>query len=133
VRLINTGLGEFSDRLSILALKILHGDERGSETAHWKTERNALIAKLGARALNANWVEAYIELAAVNAAIWRGEDELRAYRAQHVEVVADPRELRALTTAVQIAFNLQMWNDRRHELIEAINKDGGDFLGQEKL
>ena len=90
-----------------------------------KTEHNALIVKLGARTLNANWLEAYTELAAVNAAIWRNEDELRRLRGNTTDW-DKPQSL-------LVAFRSQELNDRRAELIEAINKDAGDHLGSEKL
>ena len=138
---MNYGVGEISDRLSILALKILYGADAQKETKHWRDEQRALLRKVTARTLNGGWFETYAELAAVNAAIWRGEDELREWRDRlkakppdetgisspgsgHLAVVA-PK-------VIQIAFGLQGWNDRRHELIEAINKEAGDHIGAEK-
>lgn len=135
MRLINFGLGEVSDRLSILALKILHGEAAGKDAEHWKNERNALIAKLGARTVNGNWIEAYTELAAVNATLWQGEDTLRglrnlreAARAQWTGAGKTYQE-----SVAEVAIRLQELNDRRAQLIESINKDAGEHLGSEKL
>lgn len=133
MRLINFGAGEICDRLTILALKILHGTAQGKDVAHWQKEQAVLLTKVAAR--NGNWFSAYTELAAVNASIWQGEDELREYRSQlpHTELVTNPKELQLLVDTVQIAFRLQELNDRRSELVELINKEVGDHLGSEKL
>ena len=125
MRLINFGIGEISDRLSILALKILHGTEAEKDVKHWRDEQNALLSKITARTLNGSWFERYTELAAVNAVLWQGEDALREMRTEGgVGIFED---------AGHLGFRLQALNDRRAELIEAINKEAGDFLGMEKL
>jgi hypothetical protein len=50
-RLTNPGLGDICDRLTILALKILHGVEGGRETQHWESERASLLAQVRSREL----------------------------------------------------------------------------------
>lgn len=125
MRLINFGVGEITDRLSILALKILHA-KPGADTKHFEDERGSLMAKLAGRNLNGSWYGNSVELGAVNGAIWHAEDDLRAFR--HQDLIDD----RDQDDIVPIAFRLQELNDRRHELIAEINKRAGDFFGKEK-
>lgn len=142
MRLINYGVGEISDRLSILALKILYASAAEKDTAHWRNEQAALLTKIAARTLNGSWFASYTELAAVNSAIWQGEVALREWRTQWKPTEPDSTGLRspgegyvaaaALTVAL-LGIHQQALNDRRAQLIEAINKEAGDFLGSEKL
>jgi hypothetical protein len=126
VRLKNYGVGEVSDRLSILALKRLFGAQTGKDITHFTTEHTALLSEIRSRTLNGKWFEAYTELAAVNAALWHAEDDLRAMRmvwdgSAHQEIV-------------NTAFRIQDLNDQRAALIERINKDTGEVpLGSEKV
>jgi len=142
MRLINFGVGELSDRLSILTLKVLHGGERGQDVTHWRNEQQIVLQKLGARTLNGSWFESYTELAAINGTIWEREDDLREWRKRWEPTGPDSTGLRGpgdgyvAATALDVAklaIRLQELNDERAQLIEAINKDAGDFLGQEKL
>jgi hypothetical protein len=128
-RLVNPGIGDLCDRLTILALKILHGNEAGRETQHWEAERANLLAQVRSRELNGPWFEGLLELAAVNACLWQTEDDLRALRVQteHVCTQGDLDRIR------QVAFRTQSLNDRRAELVHAISKAAGDERGQEKL
>jgi len=133
MRLVNYGAGEMSDRLTILSLKILHGEMTGKEVKHFTNEREALLAQIRSRTLNGSWLDQLLALGAVNAALWYAEDALRTARQQHVELVADPKELVQLVEAVRIAFCIQDLNDRRAALIETVNKQTGEHLGSEKL
>ena len=126
MRLINFGVGEITDRLTILSLKILHN--RDGDVSHFTNERSALLAKLAGRNLNGSWYEHSVELGAVNAAIWHNEDELRGWRARGITQIPHIND----RNVVEIAFKLQELNDRRHELIAEINKKAGDFFGREK-
>ena len=63
----------------------------------------------------------------VNAALWRAEDELRAYRLTSGDL---SREVLSIVTC---AFQIQSLNDQRAALVAAINKLTGDHLGEEKL
>jgi hypothetical protein len=126
-RLLNLGAGDLSDRLTILALKILSGREQGIETAHWETERASLQQKIHARTLNAMWFDAYTELAAINAMLWHAEDDLRAWRAK-----GDPYTLDDLGRIRIIAFRIQSLNDRRAEVVTQINKEAGDGDAKDK-
>jgi hypothetical protein len=127
VRLINPGAGEISDRLTILALKILHGDEQGKEVGHWEAERTTLLQKIHSRTLNAQWFDALLELGAVNAMLWHAEDDLREWR-QGGPLYTGPQleEIRVL------AFRIQTLNDRRADLVSQINKEAGDGDAKEK-
>jgi hypothetical protein len=132
VKLVNPGTGEISDRLTILTLKILVGTEEKRDVAHFESERTTLLQKIHARTLNAMWFDALLELGGINAMLWHAEDDLRILRRQHVELVADPKELQQLVEAVKIAFRIQALNDRRAELVTQINKEAGDGDSKEK-
>ena len=128
MRLINAGPGEMADRLTILALKILHGAEKGRDTKHFLDERNALVTSLRGREITGAWLEHLLELAATNAALWYAEDELREYRE-----AGNPKSGAESKVVVEVAFRIQALNDRRAELVQAINQATGDHLGSEKI
>lgn len=133
-RLIDPGVGDISDRLSILALKLLFGEAAGKPVDHFKKEQTALLAKIRARTLNGAWFTAYTELAAVNAALWHCEDDLRACRAKAIPFTADTGEhLRDLHHAILLGFRIQELNDKRAAIIAAIDKDAGESVGEEKV
>ena len=125
MKLVNFGVGEISDRLSILALKILFGQEAGKDVSHFEKEWAVLLTQITARTLNARCFEDVLKLAAVNAAIWHAEDDLRQMR-------TDGGGVGIFEDAGHLGFRLQELNDRRAELIEAINKEAGDHIGAEK-
>lgn len=130
-RLINPGPGEIADRLTILALKILFGTAAGRPIDHFERERNALLVSFR-QADPTKFVEPLLELAAVNAALWHAEDDLREWREQ--AQAGGPLECVAARDVVRLAFQIQVLNDRRAELVAAINQRGGDpQAGQEKL
>ena len=128
-RLVNFGLGEIADRLTILGLKVAYGTEQGADVEHFRNERNALLVKIrAAGAGDGRWMESLLELAAVNARIWQGEDELRWYRFE-LEHAYGPKDLEEIRL---LAFKLQALNDRRAELIADINASVGEVV-REKL
>lgn len=131
MRLINFGAGEIVDRLGILSTKILYGRAAGKETKHFADERNVLLTYLRGRELNGAWFSAALDLAAVNAALWRAEDDLREWRSQESDV--DRIDEPTARDIARIAFRIQELNDARAELIEQINRTTGEFLGAEKL
>jgi hypothetical protein len=119
-RLVNFGLGEICDRVSILSLKILYGEQKSVEVQHFQQERAALLVKLVARE-NGRWVEYFADLAAVNAVIWQAEDLIRGRR-EAIAHCTDEGELAehhygAGTLGLQIAT----LNDKRAGLIALIN------------
>lgn len=125
MRLINFGMGEIVDRLTILALKIQYGTEAGKEIKHFVDERNALLVQLRSRETGGPWFEHCLELATINARLWQSEDELRVFRRPNVVMDA--------ALAAEIAFRIQALNDRRAELVQLINKLTGDHRGIEKV
>jgi hypothetical protein len=126
MRLIDPGVGEVTDRLTILSLKLLFGAETGRDLAHFQKEQSALLAKIRTRDLNGAWFHSLLELAAVNAALWHREDDLRALR-------SEGQTLQNVDAIVECAFRIQELNDRRAVLIAAINKEAGDGGGEEKV
>jgi len=125
MKLVNPGAGELTDRLTILALKILHRGAEGQPTKHFEDERNALLVQIRARTLNGAWFEQVLQLGAVNAAIWYAEDALRTLREE------GPTDA-LLQKAGLVAFRIQGLNDERSQLVEAINKLTGEHTGEEK-
>jgi hypothetical protein len=121
-RLINFGLGEVCDRLSLLALKILYGELQGSDVTRERHERAALLVKLAVRSPNGRWLEIWNDLHAVHAALWLYEADLRSYRAASDAAV---RAVRAEEIVV-CAFRIQDLYDRRASLITQINSLVGD-------
>ena len=124
-RLLNYGCGEIVDRLTVLSLKLLYGRESGKDVKHFEQERSALLTKLAGRTLNGAWFEQTLELAATNAALWQVGDALREIRSH------DPNS-GLMEEAGRLGCQLQSLNDGRALLIEAINKQTGDFIGPEK-
>lgn len=129
-RLTNLGPGDISDRLTILALKILVGQEKGRDVAHFQTEQTALLQQIRSRTLNGIWFEQVLELAAVNGQLWQAEDQLRGYR---VASEGDINRFSELVLVAQCAFRIQSLNDRRAELVTLINANAGENVGAEKL
>ena len=125
-RLVNYGVGEIVDRLTILELKILHGRQAGKAVDHFETERAALLTQLRGRSLNGAWFEHVLTLGAVNGLLWRTEDTIRAARTTSGDLQREAFEI------VTTAFRIQALNDQRAALIETINKLTGEHLGSEK-
>jgi len=117
-RLVNFGLGEICDRVSILALKILHGAAKGIDVAHFQREQSVLTTKLLASD-KGKWIELYAELTAVNAALWYAEDMIRTLKDD-------------LPRAGALGLRIAELNDRRSELVQQINAWVGDKV-QEKV
>lgn len=120
-RLINFGAGDIADRLTILSLKIHHGEVAGKDTAHFRHEYAALLTKIRAGNGLAGYLEELLELATVNAAIWTATDVLR---------VLGEKDLQG---SGKVGLQILTLNDRRAALIEAINQKTGEHRGQEKV
>lgn len=125
-RLVNLGPGDLSDRLTILALKQHYGEVAGKDIAHFRNEATELLTQIRSRTLNGKWFAEVLSLAAVNAALWRAEDDLRGYRNSPGGPIDKDK-------IVELAFSIQAANDKRAELIQKINLEAGEFLGVEKL
>lgn len=139
MKLVNPGPGEQTDRLTILALKILFGVEAGKDVAHFERERAVLLTQVRARASQVD-LEAVLALAAVNAALWHAEDDLRALRRGvmlSLSAALDSKEGIALAVyqqAGEVAFRIQDLNDQRAKLVGEINARSGEAVtGDEKI
>lgn len=127
MRLLDPGVGEITDRLTILSLKILFGEQAGKATTHFRAERTSLLAKIRSKDLNGVWFDKVLDLAAVNAALWHCEDAMRDWRNAPMLPAA------SLQSVADLAFRIQELNDQRAALVQGINKDVGESGGQEKL
>ena len=131
--MVNLGAGDISDRLTILALKILYGIEAGKEVKHFVDERNALLTMIKGKTLNGMWFEHLLGLGAVNAALWIATDHLRG-RAHAIEHEKDEGAIAEhRLQAGHQGIQMLKLNDQRAALIEQINKLSGDAIGPEKL
>jgi hypothetical protein len=129
VSLLNPTVGDLCDRLSILALKRLHGSAAGKDVSHFQREWAGLLAKIHGRQLNGAWFEHVLDLAAVNAKLWTLTDEMRDY------VITQRVAAQLLPEAGQVAkcgMSIMLANDRRAELIQTINELTGDTTTTEK-
>ncbi len=124
-RLHNPGPGEILDRLIILALKSVHGGLRGTPTAHWQEELTELLRLEDPHNTR---LPLLLELAAVNAALWQAEDDIR--RLLQAE---ESMGLRGVEPASKIAFRIVRLNDRRAELVTLINCNAGVAAQSDKL
>lgn len=120
-RLHDPGPGEILDRLTILALKALYGKQAGRDTTEWVRETEALGKQISPD-LSTRVLLQLLDLAAVNAALWQAEDDIRRYRTegvQHRDGVTFHAEVG------RCAMQIQALNDRRAELITLININTG--------
>lgn len=134
MRLVNIGAGEIADRLTILALKVAHGQQAGKDVSHFLTERNALLVQSRTYEQFAGpGLEHLLDLAAVNAMLWQAEDEIRCLRALGLDALLKQGFEPDLVRALQCAFRVQALNDQRADLVWTLNKLAGTDLGREKL
>ena len=85
-----------------------------------------LLTELRAQNHLAAYLEDALALAAVNAALWHAEDDLREARA------SDSPPDGYWKDAGTLAFRIQALNDQRAVLVASINKATGNHLGEEK-
>jgi hypothetical protein len=119
-KLLDPGLGELTDRLSILGLKILSAEKTGRPFAHFVIERTAILSRL---ALMQPAVRLSADLYRVNSQLWEAEDRLRASR-------GDWDDIEYLREVTRLAFGIQALNDERSQLIAQLN---GQSTDTEKL
>lgn len=81
--------------------------------------------EIRARSLNGRWFESVLELAAVNAALWHAEDDLRDLRNGPAFIGMNPVSVIA-EVAAAIGIRIQVLNDQRAVLVDKINKDAGE-------
>lgn len=126
-RLLDPGLGEITDRLTILALKILHGEAAGKDVAHFVRERNGLLTKVRAATVNGSWFEQALALGAVNAALWQRTDEQRSYLG--LEKLTQVVEWQS---AALCGIAIMRLNDERARLVASINAQVGDNFDEKQ-
>ena len=132
MRLYPLGPGEILDRLTILSLKILHGEEAGKPTTHWEAEQDHLRASVTLYDVRpVAWD--LIALAAVNGALWEAEDELRARRRAGKFETDEAAVDACLLAIANLAMKIQSLNDRRAALVHEINCLLGAEAPKEKL
>ena len=114
-RLINPGIGELLDRLSILELKI---DRYKGDTASYKDEAYAIRKRLPKQ--DRIWGPVHKELIEVNTKLWEAEDQLRGLR------LSPTLEMAWLSEAATVGTSIQDLNDKRNSIIQAANAAMGD-------
>lgn len=136
--LFNPTPGEIIDRMTILGLKIQHGSQKGMSTTHWEAEKaqcqegmTQWDGGLGESFYfqDANEFEVHQSkineqvnaLQAVNALLWRAEDEVRA--------TGEHQAFKLARLCKQIAG----WNDARAKAIRELNKLYDAGVEPEKL
>lgn len=117
-RLLNPGIGEITDRLTILALKIRYGLDAGRDVSHFGRERAGLLTKIRSATLNGSWFEQTLALGAVNAALWHRTDEQRRY--------VNAASAFNWEDAGRCGIAIMKLNDERASLVEAINVQTGE-------
>lgn len=131
MKLLDYGLGEVLDRLSILALKISYAQDQDRPIDHFMRERSKLLVQAATRTTGKVF-ECYAELAVVNARIWQDEDSLRGMRKLAGAAVDGRLTANETDAVIATAFELQQLNDRRAALIAEINRTVGDDAGGEE-
>lgn len=125
--LITPSLGDYFDRLTILALKVQYGLEKQVPTAHFEEEQAAIIAAINAdrHTHGKGWPSEVSRLREVNVDLWQMTDELR----ESLRVGG----ARSVTVQAALGRNILRANDERGRLIEAINAYYGDVRPAEKI
>ncbi len=132
MRLINPGLGELLDRLTILRLKIQHLEA----TDHFAWERSRICVLIEEQAqwmpdsVRTQMEALELRLAETNKAIWESEDRVRVLRQRFLD---DPYPLTGTEAiaAAKAGFYSQQLNDRRSALVHEINVLTGSAKDQE--
>ena len=133
-RLQNPGIGEVSDRLTILALKIRYGLDAGRDISHFQRESAGLQTKIRSATLNGSWFEFVLQLGAVNARLWALEDQMQEYEKQYTLQRQPPEGTWTGTTELSTllreaglcGIQIRRLNAERARLVEAINAQTGD-------
>jgi hypothetical protein len=110
-------IGEVYDRLSILELKILYAKVQGAEVTRFEMERQKLSELLDSKVV---LTSAYLEIAAVNAAIWHMTGTLRELERRDAQGEHEIREYFG-----KLALQVFRWNERRAAIITRVNEDWG--------
>lgn len=116
--LLDPGLGDLLDRLTILLLKIKYGQRLKRPVEHFEVEYKAVRDRIGT--FNGHYrEESRDRLLELNEGIWLATDQFR----------------QATTNAQKAALGMKMvdLNDRRASLIRVLNQAGGDTRPPEKV
>lgn len=133
-RLLSPGLGELLDRLTILRLKIIHGQQKQGGTGaykHFEAEEaqiNMLLDRMGHPDDN-DVLLLQVKLQQVNAKLWELEDEMARY-ANLGNLAEFPASQQDCATT---AINIWRFNRERNALVYEINTLAGCNPGAEKL
>lgn len=129
-RLLNPGLGELVDRLTILQLKVLHAPA-GAATSHLSAERAQIQMRLDAAGWprNDKAVVLGAELLQCNAQLWELEDCMERY-AGYANLADHPVSQDDCAT---VGVTIWRQNRRRNGLIQRLNELAGTYAGPEKL
>ena len=71
-----------------------------------------------------------MQLAAVNAALWHAEDDMRRWRDIYQRGEQEPGSEQPCECVREVAFRIQALNDDRAKLIAKINAETGDAVGE---
>lgn len=133
-RLLNPGIGELVDRLTILTLKCAHAP-LDSDPSHFHTELAEVQMRVD-RFLSAHpeaperRIQAKVaELRTINTQLWQLEDKMAAY-ARPTYVIVDARKAQ---TIAEIGMTIWRANQLRNVTIGEINALAGTVRGPEKL
>lgn len=106
------------ERLTILELKILHGELQEKDVEHFRAEKQALIEHLGG--LGRMPGEFVVPLAIINALIWTREDRVRDLIREH-----EVNQFPTLPEIGELALGTRKLGDRRHAILKEIDASFG--------
>ncbi len=121
--MVPVGAGELIDKITILEIKAKHvrDEAAAANIAHELNELSALAAPL--MAAHADMAGLKDQLQAVNAALWKIEDDIRDHERRH-----DFGD-----SFVALARSVYVRNDERARLKRAVNDLTGSAIVEEKL
>lgn len=140
-KLMNPGLGDYLDRLSILELKIRHGQAAGKallQLDHFFGEMDQIYHALDTNKVVVSITELRdaISLTIINALLWQCEDQMTAWRRTYnaqfplstgEDAAGDAQEIAGL------GLRISELNAKRAAVIRAISAAGGAADLPEKL
>ena len=131
-KLIDPGLGEYVDRFSILKLRLRNSEDTSYFEAEIKAIEIHIAEVLGGAHSFFAVTGIIVELASVNAELWRVTDDL-ARMATGPELMHGGK-LATVNQLARIAKDLYHLNRRRAHFIQTLNEiEAGEQLPEEKL
>jgi hypothetical protein len=129
--LLSPSVGECSDRITILNLKIVNGKKLGKDTCEWRAELFNLEERISGFFYSPEIFESFrelkAELQAINNGLWEAEDELRAYPEPDFSQILVYSVCEQVFHLAACAKRIAHLNDERMRLVREINK----LFGQE--